>query len=91
LDEGPDLRGTSESNMIIISGTGLMRRAKRLTERDRLSGNRRVFNIEGVLVSCGLAMINVITVALNHIAINQDYSVVAKYRKYLPHLSAAVA
>jgi hypothetical protein len=72
LEEVPDLRGTlkvPESNITIIS-YGLKRRAKRLTERDHLSGNRCVFNIEGILVSCGLAMINVITVALNHIVIN---------------------
>lgn len=66
-------------------------RAKELTERDHFFGNRRVFNIEGILVSRGLVMTNVITVALNHIVINEDYGVVAKYRESWPHISAAVA
>jgi len=76
--------------MISYKSKGASRKNE-LTERGRLSGNRRVFNIEGILVSCGLAMINVIAVALNDIAINQDYGVVAKYRKSWPHLSATVA
>ena len=36
-----------------------------LTEGDVLFGNRRVIYIEGILVSCGLATISVMTVALN--------------------------
>jgi hypothetical protein len=55
--------------MIIISYGYVGEQRNEPTERDQLSGNRRVFNIEGILVSCGLAMINVITIALNHIQV----------------------
>ena len=61
---------------MIIIGYEIKRRANlekhELTEGDVLFGNRRVIYIEGILVSCGLATISVMTVALNHrdIAIN---------------------